>query len=115
MIRKTIAQCDVTYSNSIVETLFRSLKHNHLYCVALRSFKEVKREVDFYFSEHNVHMPHSSFKGETPKERFLASWSDADQLRLMIHHREARKLRVKNNQLVICHVCDVSPNQGVLL
>ena len=109
MICKTIAQCDVTYSNSIVETLFRSLKQNHLYHVALRDFKTVRHEVNFYLSEHNEHMPHSSFTGETPKERFLATWSQADYLKLVLHHQEARKLRIKNNQLIICHVCDSKP------
>ena len=106
LIRKTIAQCDVMYSNSMVETLFRSLKNNHLYHVVLRDFRTVKREVDFYLSEHNERIPHSSFTGETPRERLLATWREADRLRLVIHHSQARKLRIKNNQMVFCHYCD---------
>jgi putative transposase len=109
IIHKTIAQCDVSYSNSMVETLFRSLKQNHLHHILLRDFKTVRRAVDFYFSEHNEHIPHSSFMGETPKERFLATWGEADELRLIFGHREARKIRIKNNQLVICRVCEDAP------
>lgn len=109
LIQKTIAQVEVVFSNSMIERLFLSLKHNHLYHRPLRNVKGVKREVDFYLSEHNNRMPHSAFTGETPKERYLNMWGDTHRLQLKIHHEAARKLRLTDNKLIFCQECGPTP------
>ena len=106
LIHKTIAQTDVDYSNSMIEAVFRSLKGSHLNHKILTGLKAVKREVDFYLTEFNDHMPHSAFQGETPKERYLQSWTEANQIFLVVQHEEAKKLRAENNRLVFCRACE---------
>ena len=57
------------------------------------------------FCKDNEHK-HSSFEGETPKERFTTAWQESDRVRLILNHQAAQKLRTKNNQLVFCRSCD---------
>ncbi len=68
--KKQVARFEISYSNSMVETLFRSLKHNYLFHQEIRSLLSLRKHVDFWFTEHNEKIPHTAFSGETPRERF---------------------------------------------
>ncbi len=96
--RKQIAHFEISYSNSMVETLFRSLKHNYLFHQEIRSLVSLRKHVDFWFKEHNERIPHSSFNGETPVERFRKTWSRENEIRILVRSQEAIKLRIQENQ-----------------
>ncbi len=65
-LRRTLAQVDVTFSNSMIEAFWRSLKHSWLYLHSLESVESLRRLVDFYVRQHNEVMPHAAFEGQTP-------------------------------------------------
>lgn len=69
-IKRVFARVESQYSNSVVEMFFRSLKHNFLYRLNLRSFEYTKRKVAYYIKQHNSIMPHSQFRLATPNEVF---------------------------------------------
>jgi transposase InsO family protein len=106
--RKQVARFEISYSNSMVETLFRSLKHNYLFHQEIRSFAALKKHVDFWFNEHNEVIPHSSFNGETPRERFQKQWTEENEVRIVVRQQEAIKLRIKENQEIFCDSCEVA-------
>jgi hypothetical protein len=62
------AQVEVTFSNSMIEAFWRSLKHSWLFLHALDNFAALARLVEFYVTAHNQVMPHSAFEGQTPDE-----------------------------------------------
>ena len=58
------AQRPVTFSNSMNEAFWRSLKHSWLYLHSLESVESLRRLVDFYVRQHNEVMPHAAFEGQ---------------------------------------------------
>jgi putative transposase len=105
--RKEVAQFEIIYSNSIVEAVFRSLKHNYLFHKDVTTFSALARHVDIWFKDHNEKIPHTAFNGETPLERFNRSWNKENEVRIIISHQAATKLRIKENQKVSCSQCEV--------
>ena len=106
--KKQVARFEIAFSNSMVEALFRSLKHNYLYSKEIRSHKSLKKHVDFWCTDHNARIPHTAFKGETPLEKFNQSWNTNEEIRILVRHQEALKLRLKHNQKVFCEICEVA-------
>jgi transposase InsO family protein len=58
-LRRVLAQIDVTYSNSLIEAWWRSLRHQWLYLHTLDSLATVRKLVGWYVHEHNTVMPHA--------------------------------------------------------
>lgn len=82
-LKRLIARVDIHFSNSMAESMFRSLKSNFLNTEQIRSKADLECKVDFYFNEHNDNIPKAIFKGATPKEIYLNLWSSkqADELK----------------------------------
>ena len=70
---RVLAQIDVTYSNSMIDAFWRSLKHAWLYLHGLETESELRRLIAFYVEAHNEVMPHSAFEGQTPNEVFFGT------------------------------------------
>jgi transposase InsO family protein len=70
-LHRVIAQIDVSFSNSLIETWWRSLKHQWLFLHPLDNIVTVKKLVAFYVTEHNETLPHSAFEGQTPDEVYF--------------------------------------------
>ena len=70
-LARVLAQIEVTYSNSMIEAFWRSLKHAWLYLHGLESESELRRLISFYIKAHNQVMPHSAFNGQTPDEIYF--------------------------------------------
>jgi hypothetical protein len=64
-----------------------------------------KKHVDFWFGEHNDRIPHTAFEGQTPAERFHQTACQEQEIRILLHHEDAIKLRIKHNQEVLCRIC----------
>lgn len=106
--KKQVAHFEISFSNSMVESLFRSMKHNYLFYQEITKLTGLKRHADFWFTEHNDRIPHSSFKGETPLERYNQTWNKDNEIRILVRHEEAMKMRVKENQKIFCEQCEVA-------
>jgi putative transposase len=102
-----LAQVEVTFSNSMIEAFWRSLKHNWLYLNQLDSVAAVERLITFYVTEHNSVMPHAAFDGKTPDEVYFGTGNEA--LALMAARRaEARRERLEANRKVECASCELA-------
>lgn len=109
-IKRMIARVDIHFSNSMVESLFRMLKSNFLRHESLRNFHDVERKIDFFFTEHNEVIPRYRFKGATPKERFLNSWSDENFNKLKAGLLAAAEKRKNDYKQQSCRVCAGHPH-----
>jgi putative transposase len=72
-LTRVLAQVEVTFSNSMIEAFWRSLKHSWLFLHALDNFTALGRLIEFYVEAHNTVMPHSAFKGQTPDEMYFGT------------------------------------------
>jgi len=112
LITLTVAQIEVIFSNSIIEALFRSAKHNHLFQQRLESVDSVNTHSAFYFSEHNEFIPHNAFDGATPHEVYTGKWNAscvAEILELGELRIEARRV---HNTTIHCAICPSSIHES---
>jgi len=86
-LRRVLAQVEVTYSNSIIEARWRSLKHQWLYLHTL-----------------DERIPHGAFEGQTPDEMYFGRGAHVPD-DLAVRRREARQQRVARNRKVACAAC----------
>jgi putative transposase len=104
-LTRTLARVEVSYSNSMIEGLFRQLKNNFLYHQGIRSIEDLRRKVAFYLKQHNEVIPRASQSGGVPKEVFISSWG-ASQIELLEERKiRAHLFRRKNNLAPSCGVC----------
>ena len=104
VLERVIAQIDVSFSNSLIEAWWRSLKHRWLFLHQLDSIATVKRLVEFYVTEHNERKPHAAFEGQTPDEIYFGRGAQIPD-DLAARRREARKRRLDRNRAVACAAC----------
>lgn len=104
-ILRTIAQIDVEFSNSMIEALFRSLKHRWLYVLSLPTFEAVCRAVDEYLNDHNNKIPHYALGGAMPLEVFSGTWTQESQLLLAEAAAMATFQRLEFNRSQKCGLC----------
>jgi transposase InsO family protein len=103
-LERVLAQIDVTYSNSMIEAFWRSLKHSWLYLHGLESESGLRRLIAFYVQAHNEVMPHSAFNGQTPDEVYFGTGS-AVVAKLASGRALARDARMTRNRRARCGVC----------
>jgi hypothetical protein len=103
-LERVLAQIDVTYSNSMIEAFWRSMKHSWLYLHALESESKLRRLIAFYVKAHNELMPHSAFNGQTPDEIYSGT-GGAVASELAIGRARARIARMDRNREARCRVC----------
>ncbi|NRA64490.1 MAG: transposase [Pseudobacteriovorax sp.] len=104
-ITRLVAQIDIQFSNSMVEALFRRMKHSHLYNHPLTSLDDLNKKLDSYIEESNHKIPLQALKGATPAELFFGHWSEDHQDRLRLQHRQSIRNRIQTNRLTICGAC----------
>lgn len=106
-LRRVLAQIEIAYSNSMIESWWRQLKHQWLFLNSLDSANSVCRLSEFYVAEHNTRLPHSAFRGQTPDEMYFGTGNhvpgDLDARR-----KEARAHRLAVNRARSCRVCEAS-------
>ena len=69
-IKLTLAQVDIKFSNSMIESFFHQLKNRYLYYKDIHSVEELKKHIDFYIKEHNEVIPFISLGGATPLDAY---------------------------------------------
>jgi hypothetical protein len=106
-----VAQVDVRQSNSMVEALWRQLRHRWLYLHSLDTFAGLKQLVATYFEDHNSLIPRAELGGRTPDEAYAGQELDLAE-RLRQRHADARRDRVAANQAVRCERCADGESPG---
>ena len=107
-LRRVLAQVEVSFSNSMIEAWWRSLKYNWIYITQLDSFAALERLISFYVGEHNTKMPHAAFHGQTPDEVYFGR-GDAVPDQLADARRLARQARLETNRNLSCEACRTEP------
>ena len=103
--RFDLAMTDISFSNSLIESWWRTLKHHWLYLNTLDTVRTLEKLVAFYVDEHNMRLPHSAFRGQTPDEMYFGTGGDVPG-ELETARRESRRLRLAENRRVRCSACE---------
>jgi transposase InsO family protein len=104
VLARVLALRDVTFSNSMIEAWWRTLKHQWLFLNTLDSAATVRRLVAFYVAAHNADIPHSAFRGQTPDEMYFARGHGVSE-QIEAAKKEARAARLQANGAVSCGIC----------
>ena len=101
----TLAQIDVIFSNSVIEALFRSAKHNYLFQQRLESLANFEGHASFYLTQHNELMPHNAFNGATPLEMYTGSWGPKCDTQITEQAKASKAARHAHNTTGSCRIC----------
>ena len=104
ILKRVLAQTEIRSSNSLIESWWRVLKHQWLYLNQLDSVKTVEMLVVFYVEQHNTHLPHSAFRGQTPDEMFFGTGEHIPK-QLLSARLAARCSRLETNKSLRCQKC----------
>ena len=88
----------------MIESWWRQLKHQWLFLNTLDSIETVRKLVTFYVQQHNEHVPHSAFKGQTPDEVYFATGADVPE-KLQAAQLIAKQARRESNLARSCFAC----------
>jgi len=105
LLKRVLAQTEITFSNSLIESWWRVLKHQWLYLNTLDTVATVWNLVAFYIDQHNTHLPHSAFRGQTPDEMYFGTGSKIPK-KLEASRIAARHSRMEANRAQTCQVCE---------
>ena len=95
---------EITFSNSLIESWWRVLKHQWLYLNTLDTVSRLEKLVKFYVDEHNTRLPHSAFRGQTPDEMYFGT-GDRIPDELEAAKKVTRQSRMKLNRSTSCRIC----------
>jgi putative transposase len=100
-----LAQTEIAFSNSLIESWWRALKHQWLFLNTLDTMRTVEKLVAFYAHEHNRRLPHAAFHGQTPDEMYFGTGDHVpDELKAAC--QKARRARAETNRQQTCGVCE---------
>jgi len=104
LLQRLLAQTDISFSNSLIESWWRALKHQWLYLNTLDTVSRLEKLVTFYVDEHNTRLPHSAFRGQTPDEMYFGTGAHIPD-KLDAARIVARQARMKLNRSTSCQIC----------
>jgi putative transposase len=104
LLKRLLAQTEIAFSNSLIESWWRALKHQWLYLNSLDTIATLEKLVGFYISEHNTRLPHSAFRGQTPDEMYFGTGQRIPE-KLEAARQSARRKRLETNRKVTCQQC----------
>ena len=105
LLRRLLAMTEISFSNSMIESWWRALKHQWLYLNSLDSVATIERLVGFYVAEHNTRLPHSAFRGQTPEEMYFGTGGHVPS-ELEAAKIKARQVRLETNRALTCATCE---------
>ena len=105
LLKRLLARTEITFSNSLIESWWRVLKHQLLYLNTLDTVSAIENVVAFYVNEHNRHLPHSAFGGQTPDEMCFGTGGHIPK-QLEAARQAARKSRLEANRKTCCPTCE---------
>jgi len=105
LLKRVLAQTEISFSNSLIESWWRVLKHQWLYLNSLDIVTTVRKLVALYVEQHNCHLPHSVFRGQTPDEMYFGTGSSVPK-QLEASRIAACRSRQQDNRARTCRTCD---------
>ncbi len=105
LLKRLLAMTEITYSNSLIESWWRSLKHQWLYLNTLDTLSTLEKLIAFYVDAHNARLPHSAFRGQTPDEMYFGTGNDIPN-QLEAARKFARHSRMEVNRKTSCPTCE---------
>jgi len=105
LLKRVLAQTEIVFSNSLIESWWRVLKHQWLFLHELDSAQTIEKLVAFYVEQHNTHLPHSAFRGQTPDEMYFGTGEDIPK-QLHESRLAARRSRLEANRAQSCRMCE---------
>ena len=109
ILKRVLAQTEISYSNSLIESWWRILKNQWLYLNTLDSVNAVRSLVEFYVTEHNSQLPHSAFSGQNPDEIYFGTNENIPE-QLREKRATARSARHGTNKPVASRVPKGQPH-----
>ena len=103
VIKKLIAQKDILFSNSIIESVNKTLKYRHLFQYDIPDFESTIKHLEKAIPEYN-NRPHYTHKGLTPRE--VLKGIELNKKKIRNEFQEAYKKRIEENRKVRCSNCD---------
>ena len=107
LLKRVLAQTEITFSSSLIESWWRVLKHQWLYLNTLDTVTTVRKLIGFYVDQHNTHLPHSAFRGQTPDEMYFGTGMCIPE-ELDAARKIARQSRMEVNRATSCTMCQPS-------
>jgi hypothetical protein len=105
LLKRVLARTEITFSNSLIESWWRVLKHQWLYLNTLDTVRTVEKLVAFYVQQHNSRLPHSAFRGQTPDEMYFGTGGNVPD-ELEASRKKARQARAEANRKRTCGACE---------
>lgn len=99
--QRLLVQTDISFSNSLIESWWRALKHQWLFLNTLDTVNRLEKLVGFYVDEHNTRLPHSAFRGQTPDEMYFGTGNHVPD-ELDAAKKIARQYRMEVNRATSC-------------
>ena len=107
LLRRLLAMTDITFSSSLIESWWRTLKHQWLYLNTLDTLGRLENLIAFYVQEHSTRLPHSAFRGQTPDEVYFGTGNHIPQ-ELETGRKDARQSRLEVNRNKSCPRCELT-------
>lgn len=102
-IVQLIAKSSVSYSNSMIEAVFKQMKRDPAIRLP-RSLKSFKQTISLFVQSYNHKYPHSSLGGATPSEFMMGDWNFEEfQKKLSFFRKE--KVREQGAKNKTCRGC----------
>jgi putative transposase len=101
--RKLIAQKDIIFSNSMIESVNKTLKYRYLFTRDIPDFETTVNYLKDVIPDYN-NRPHSKLHGLTPFEAFNNRRLDLESIKNGFIR--AGKNRILQNRLVRCKNCE---------
>ena len=105
LLKRLLAMTEIAYSNSLIESWWRALKHQWLYLNTLDTISTLEKLIVFYVDAHNIRLPHSAFRGQTPDEMYFGTGNDIPA-ELEAARKSARQSRMEVNRNMSCGTCE---------
>ena len=102
-LEQFIAQRDIRFSNSMVESSNQQLKYQYLFCREYADFEAVKTQLPTIIDSYN-HKPHGALYGLTPAEAFLEG-KIPDRNHFKAQKELAKQERLTANKAQNCKIC----------
>jgi putative transposase len=71
----------------------------------LDTVSRLEKLVTFYVDEHNMRLPHSAFRGQTPDEMYFGTGTHIPE-KLDAAKKVARQSRTEVNRATSCRTCE---------
>ncbi len=101
-INHTIALRDIIQSNSMVESVFRTMKSNYLYLRKTKNKSQLIKVMQHFVYEYNDLKPHFSMGFYTPSEIYLGNTNSVD---VSGTSKRAFNDRINSNKTCSCRIC----------